>query len=56
MLYGEFGVHPIEIDIKVRLISFWSKVAETDSLKYSNMIYQHQFYSNSFILDNIRWI
>ena len=34
MLYGEFGVYPIEIDIKVRLISFWSKVAETDSLKY----------------------
>ena len=46
MLYGEFGVYPIEIDIKVRLISFWSKVAETDSLKYSNMIYQHLFYSN----------
>ena len=46
MLYGEFGVYPIEIDVKVRLISFWSKVAATDSLKYSNMIYQHRFYSN----------
>ena len=37
MIYGEFGVYPIEIDINFEMIPFWSKVAQSDSLKYSNL-------------------
>ena len=47
MIYGEFGVYPIEIDINVKMISFWSKVAQRDSLKNSNLLYQHLYYSNT---------
>jgi hypothetical protein len=26
MVYGELGKYPLEIDIKVRMISYWSKL------------------------------
>ena len=47
MIFGEFGVHPTEIDIKIKMISFWSKVAQRDSLKYPHLLYQHLYYSNA---------
>ena len=29
MVYGEFGRYPLEIQVKVRMIKFWSKLART---------------------------
>ena len=26
MIYGELGRYPVEIDIKIRIISFWAKI------------------------------
>ena len=37
MVYGELGRHPLEIDIKIKIISFWSKLAK--QTKYSSIVY-----------------
>jgi hypothetical protein len=33
MVYGELGIYPIEIDVKVRIISFWTNY---DAVKNQN--------------------
>ena len=40
MIYGEFGVYPIEIDIK---INYWIKLIAANSLKFSNLLYKFLF-------------
>jgi hypothetical protein len=35
MIYGELGRYPIEIDIKVRMISYWSKLIMGKETKFS---------------------
>ena len=40
MIYGELGIYPLEIDIKARMTSFWSKLLDFDSSKLSVMIYR----------------
>lgn len=40
MLYGEIGIMPLEVDIKSRVISFWSKLIKGDqAFKLSAMMY-----------------
>ena len=39
MAYGELGRHPISINIKVRMISFWSKLVNSYGLKMSSKLY-----------------
>lgn len=43
MIYGEFGVFPIEIDIKTRMINYWIKLIAPNSLKFSNLLYKFLF-------------
>lgn len=43
MVYGEFGVYPIEIDIKTRMINYWTKLIEPNSLKFSSLLYKFLF-------------
>jgi len=39
MIYGELARYPIEIDIKVRMISYWSKLIMGKEMKLSAVIY-----------------
>ena len=48
MIYKELGIYPLEVDIKTRIISFWSKLLDFDSNKLSSMIYQ----VNKCLFDN----
>ena len=39
MVYGEFGVYPLEVDIITRMISYWTRLIEPDTMKFSNLFY-----------------
>lgn len=47
MVYGEFGVYPLDIDIKTRMISYWIKLIEPNSLKFSSLLYKFMFHNTS---------
>jgi hypothetical protein len=40
MVYGELGRYPIDIDIKVRMISYWSKLISGNQSKISSLSYK----------------
>jgi hypothetical protein len=40
MIYGELGRYPIEIDVKMRIISFWTKLCCGKESKLSTIIYK----------------
>jgi hypothetical protein len=39
MVYGELGRYPLEIDIKVRMISHWCKLIQGKQSKLSTIAY-----------------
>ena len=47
MVYGELGRYPIDIDIKVRMISYWSKLILGNQSKISPLSYK-QLYITDF--------
>jgi hypothetical protein len=40
MVYGELGRYPIDIDIKVRTISYWARLLNGKQAKFSNVFYR----------------
>ena len=40
MVYGELGRYPLEIDIKVRMISYWCKLIQGKQSKLSTIAYK----------------
>ena len=47
MLYAELGRHPIEIDIKSRMINYWVSILNGKKSKFAYQIYLYMFNSNS---------
>ena len=47
MLYAELGRHPIEIDIKSRMINYWVSILNGKKSKFAYQIYLYVFNSNS---------
>lgn len=39
MIYGEFGIFPLRIEIQTRMISFWSKLLNYENNKLSSFMY-----------------
>ena len=39
MIYGELGIYPLEIDIKNRLISFWTKLVKNENENIASSMY-----------------
>ena len=39
MLYGELGRHPLNITVKMKILSFWSKLIDGKQSKLSSLIY-----------------
>ena len=56
MIYGELGRYPVEIDIKIRIISFWAKIICGKQSKISCIMYSlsHHLYSQQNF--DIKWI
>ena len=48
MVYGELGIHPLEIDVKTRTVKFWTKLVCDQNSKYSSLMYRvlYNLYSN----------
>ena len=40
MIYGELGQFPIEIDIKIRMVSFWARLLLGKETKLSYLSYK----------------
>ena len=51
MLYAELGRHPIQIDVKVRMIEYWSSVLNGKQSKLSYQIYKYMYKSQN----NYKW-
>lgn len=54
MIYGELGIKPISLDIKARVISFWSKLVTNQDNKLSSIIYTviHRMHKGNTIKSN----
>jgi hypothetical protein len=39
MLYGELGRYPLNITVKLKMLSFWSKLIDGKQSKLSSLIY-----------------
>ena len=40
MLYGELGRYPLNITVKLKIVSFWSKLIDGKQSKLSSLIYR----------------
>lgn len=56
MVYGELGIYPLEIDIKARMISFWTNLLDFNSNKLSTMIYPISYSLNELGKCKSYWI
>ena len=39
MVYGELGATPLDIDIKSRMLTFWTRLCSGDKHKIANTMY-----------------
>ena len=40
MVYGELGRYPLEIDIKIKIVSYWCKLLSAKETKLSSIAYR----------------
>ena len=50
IIYGEFGIYPLEIEIFTRMISFWTRLGTSENYKLSSdmywVSYTHDIHNN----------
>jgi hypothetical protein len=51
MIYGELGLFPIEIDVKLRMISYWARLLTETKLSYLS----YKILYNLFIDKNLEF-
>ena len=56
MIYGELGRLPIAIDIKIRMVSYWSKLVNGKQSKLSSILYRLTRQSNENYSIQYSWI
>ena len=56
MVYGELGRYPIDIDIKVRTISYWARLLSGKQAKFSNVFYRLSRNLNENGDTNLNWV
>ena len=56
MIYGELGRYPLEIDIKIRMISYWAKFVDGKQSKLSNVIYNLSLHLSNTQRNNFVWL
>ena len=55
MVYGELGKYPMEIQIKTRMITYWSKLINGKDKKYAKLLYYLGFKLQQENRGNIAW-
>jgi hypothetical protein len=58
MVYGELGVYPLSVSVKVRMVNFWSKLVNGKESKLSNSLYRYiycQIMRNGFQSPTIQY-
>ena len=56
MVYGEIGRFPIDLDIKLRMVMFWSKVLQGKESKLSYLSYHLLFKLTNELNVNSKWL
>ena len=56
MIYGEPGRYPLEIDIKIRMISYWAKFVDGKQSKLSNVNYNISPLLSNTQINNFVWL
>jgi hypothetical protein len=58
MIYGELELFPIEIDVKLRMISYWARLLTVTKTKTKLSYLSYKILYNLFIDDNLdfSWI
>ena len=56
MVYGEFGRHPLSINIQTRMISYWAKILSGKDTKYSKNMYDITFSLNKENQFHSKWL
>ena len=56
MIYGELGRYPIVLDVKIRILSFWSKLLFDKESKLSLIIYKLCFEMHTVNDANFPWL
>ena len=56
MIHGELGRYPVEIDIKIRIISFWATIICGKQSKISCIMYSLSYHLYSQHNFDIKWI
>ena len=54
MIYGELGRFPIEIDIKIRMVSFWARLLLGKETKLSYLSYKLLY--TLYIEENVHFV
>jgi hypothetical protein len=49
MLYGELGRYPVNITVKLKILSFWSKLIDGKQSKLSSLIYRLLYLKTGFL-------
>jgi hypothetical protein len=56
MVYGELGRYPIDIDIKVRTISYWARLLSGKQAKFANVFNRLSRNLNENGDTNLNWV
>ena len=56
MVYGELGRYPIEIDIELRIISYWTKLIRGKESKLSTIMYHLSYHTYMTKNLPLKWI
>jgi hypothetical protein len=55
MIYGELGRFPLEIRVKLRMITFWSKLVLNEN-KLSSVLYRLMYLLKTKHQDSFKWL
>ena len=56
MVYGELGVVPSDVDIKLRMLTYWARLCLGDKHKISNTIYSLLYTLDEKNIFKSKWI
>ena len=55
MVYGELGRYPLEIMVKLRMVSSWTKLAQSEN-KLSSNLYRLMLQIHQSVNHDFKWI
>jgi hypothetical protein len=56
MLYGELGRYPLNVTVKLKILSFWSRLIDGKQSKLSSLIYRLLYLKTHVLSINHLWL